>query len=178
MTACIPSFLWVTYVFTLALHQKYGLGFARVNLHPCTPSPSPSTPPHPALVGFLPVVPRRFSAPVFSLFVHCGFIYSVCFIFIYPSFLLLVPRKLGGVPRELAFPGYLHLYFITKTRLFKYIENFTSKNWKFSDKKTLIFFHISAQNIEAVLTSTHNLCFWAEIRKIGYTPLNFTPVLL
>ena len=24
---------------------------------------------------------------------------------------------------------------ITKTRLFKYIENFTSKNWEFSDKK-------------------------------------------
>ena len=37
---------------------------------------------------------------------------------------------------------------ITKTHLFKYIENFTSKNWKFSDKKTLIFFHISAQNID------------------------------
>ena len=36
---------------------------------------------------------------------------------------------------------------ITKTRLFKYIENFTSKNWKFSDKKTDIF-HISAQNID------------------------------
>ena len=35
---------------------------------------------------------------------------------------------------------------ITKTRLFKYKENFTSKNWKFWDKKTL-FFHISAQNI-------------------------------
>ena len=29
---------------------------------------------------------------------------------------------------------------ITKTRLFKYIENFTIKKWKFSDKKILIFF--------------------------------------
>ena len=29
---------------------------------------------------------------------------------------------------------------ITKTRLFKYTENFTTKNWKFSDKKILIFF--------------------------------------
>ena len=30
---------------------------------------------------------------------------------------------------------------ITKTRLFKYIENFISKNWKFSNKKkTLIVF--------------------------------------
>ena len=34
---------------------------------------------------------------------------------------------------------------ITKTRLFKYTENFTTKKWKFSDKKILIFFHISAQ---------------------------------
>ena len=33
---------------------------------------------------------------------------------------------------------------ITKTRLFKYIENFTSKNWKSSDKKT----QISDQNID------------------------------
>ena len=66
---------------------------------------------------------------------------------------------------------------ITRTRLFKYTENFTSKNWKFSDKNSDIFL-ISAQNIdcvyslEAVLTSTHNLCFWAEIRKIMYTPVN------
>ena len=29
---------------------------------------------------------------------------------------------------------------ITKTRLFKYIDTFTSKNWKFSDTKILIFF--------------------------------------
>ena len=34
-----------------------------------------------------------------------------------------------------------------KTRLFKYIENFTTKNWKFSDKSSDIF-HISAQNID------------------------------
>ena len=36
---------------------------------------------------------------------------------------------------------------ITKTRLFKYIENSTSINWKFSDKK-LWYFHNSAQNID------------------------------
>ena len=58
-------------------------------------------------------------------------------------------------------------------------ENFQIKN---SDS---FHFHISVQNIdcgtrlnrldEAVLTSTHNLCFWAEIRKIMYT---LTPVLL
>ena len=36
---------------------------------------------------------------------------------------------------------------ITKTRLFKNIENFTTKKWKFSDKNSDIF-HISAQNID------------------------------
>ena len=36
---------------------------------------------------------------------------------------------------------------ITKTCLFKYIENFTSKNWKFSDKNSEVS-HISAQNID------------------------------
>ena len=35
----------------------------------------------------------------------------------------------------------------TKTRLFKYIENFTTKHWKFSDKNSDIF-HIFAQNID------------------------------
>ena len=39
-----------------------------------------------------------------------------------------------------------------KTRLFKYIENFTTKNWKFSDKISDIF-HISAQNIEDMFLS-------------------------
>ena len=40
------------------------------------------------------------------------------------------------------FQGMQHFkIIITKTRLFKYIEIFTSKNWTFSDKKkTLIFF--------------------------------------
>ena len=36
---------------------------------------------------------------------------------------------------------------ITKTCLFKYIENFTTKIWKFSDKNSDIF-HTSAQNID------------------------------
>ena len=48
--------------------------------------------------------------------------------------------------------GYIWFYntlfsSITKTRLFKYIENFIPKNWKFSDKNSHIF-HISAQNID------------------------------
>ena len=36
---------------------------------------------------------------------------------------------------------------ITKTRLFKYTENFTTKKWKVSNKNADIF-HISAQNID------------------------------
>ena len=42
------------------------------------------------------------------------------------------------------------------------IENF---QWKIFDIY-LIFAQNIAQNIEAVLTSTHNLCFGAKIRKI------------
>ena len=66
---------------------------------------------------------------------------------------------------------------ITKTRLFKYIENFTSKNWKFSDKNSDIF-HISAQNIDCGYllepprrgssNKYSQSMFWAEIRKIMY----------
>ena len=63
---------------------------------------------------------------------------------------------------------------ITKTRLFKYIVFFPPKTENFQIKNSDVF-HISAKNIdcgtrynrlgEMVLTSTHNLCFWAEIRK-------------
>ena len=74
---------------------------------------------------------------------------------------------------------------ITKTPLFKYIENFTSKNWALSDKKKqtpISFFFISAQNKACWYwlepprrggsNEYHKLCFWAEIRKIIYTPVN------
>ena len=41
------------------------------------------------------------------------------------------------------------LIIITKTRLFKYIEIFTTKTGKFSDKKkNFDIFHFSAQNID------------------------------
>ena len=54
----------------------------------------------------------------------------------------------------------------------------TVKIVKFILKKIFDIFHIFAQNIEAeaVLTSIHNLCFGAKIRKIGI-PLH-TPFLL
>ena len=38
-------------------------------------------------------------------------------------------------------------FLITKTSLFKYTENFTTKKWKFSDKQSDIF-HTSAQKID------------------------------
>ena len=55
------------------------------------------------------------------------------------------------------------------------MENFTSKNCNFSDKKTSDIFHMSAQNIGgAVPTSTHNLCFEHNLEKIMYTPVNLS----
>ena len=64
---------------------------------------------------------------------------------------------------------------------FKYAETFTTKKWKFSDKNSDIF-HVSAQNVDCGCPlepprqggSNEYLqsMFWAEIRKIMYTPVN------
>ena len=72
-------------------------------------------------------------------------------------------------------------FFITKTRLFKYIENFISKTENFQIKNSDIF-HISAQNIDCGYSlelprqgSSNEYpqsMFWAEIRKKMYTPVN------
>ena len=51
---------------------------------------------------------------------------------------------------------------IKKTCLFKCIENFTSKNWKFSDKKSDIF-QISAQNIDCEYSL--ELLWWGSSNK-------------
>ena len=73
--------------------------------------------------------------------------------------------------------------FITKTRLFKYIENFTTKKWKFSDKNSDVF-HISAQNIDCGYSlepprrgrggsNEHpQSMFLSRYKKIMYTPEN------
>ena len=74
------------------------------------------------------------------------------------------------------------IYRITKTCLFKYIENFTTKKkGKFSDKNSDIF-HVSAQNIDYGYSlepsrrggsnAYPQSMFWTEIRKIMYTPVN------
>ena len=59
--------------------------------------------------------------------------------------------------------------------------NFTTKTRTIFRWKILTFFHISAQIIDCVYSlepprrggsnEYHNLCFWAEIRKIMYTPV-------
>ena len=71
---------------------------------------------------------------------------------------------------------------ITKTRLFKYIENFTTKKGKISDKKIWYFFQISVQNIDCGYSLEPSRrggsngypqsLFWAEIWKIIYTAVN------
>ena len=47
-----------------------------------------------------------------------------------------------------------HRLSITKTRLLKYIENFTSKNWKFSDEKLWYFSYFCSKHRLWVLVRT------------------------
>ena len=71
---------------------------------------------------------------------------------------------------------------ITRTSLFKYTENFTTKKNESFQIKNADFFHISAQNIDCGYSlepprrSGSNKypqsMFWAEIRKIMNTPVN------
>ena len=106
--------------------------------------------------------------------VHNFFVKHVSVLFLLCLYCVYLPV----IYRRSLFPP----LYITKTGLFKYIENLTSKNWKFSLKKSDIF-HISAQNIDCGYSlepprrggsnEYHNLCFWAEIKKkIMYTPVN------
>ena len=71
---------------------------------------------------------------------------------------------------------------ITKTSLFKYIENFTTPKGKFSDKKNSDIFHISAQNIDCGYSleppqrggsnEYPQSMLFSKLRKIMYTPVN------
>ena len=70
-------------------------------------------------------------------------------------------------------------FYITKTRLFKYIENCTTKKGKISDKIKSDIFHIHAQNIDYGYSlepplwggsnEYHNLCF-SKTRKNNVYP--------
>ena len=73
-------------------------------------------------------------------------------------------------------------YIITKTRLFKYMENFTSKKTENFQIKNSDIFHISVQNIDCGYSlepprwggsnEYPQSMFYAVIRKIMYTPVN------
>ena len=71
---------------------------------------------------------------------------------------------------------------ITKTCLFKYVENFTTQKGKFSDKRSDVF-HITAQNIDCGYSleppqqggsnEYHNLCFRAKKKRKRKEKLQF-----
>ena len=73
---------------------------------------------------------------------------------------------------------------ITKTSLFKYTENFTTKKIENFQIKILIFFLFLLKNIDCGYSlepprwggsnEYPQSMFWAEIRKIMYTPVNPT----
>ena len=61
--------------------------------------------------------------------------------------------------------------------------SFTILKWGLSGSKLyrcvfVMLIILSRTYAEAVLTSTHNLCFWAEIRKIMYAPVNLSFTIL
>ena len=76
------------------------------------------------------------------------------------------------------------LYFlkrsITKICLFKYIENFTIEQGKFSDKKNLIFSYFSKHRLWVLVRTASARRFWwvptiyvfSNIRNTIYTPIN------
>ena len=100
----------------------------------------------------------------FVLFCFCFcflFFFFVCFLFCF--FLLTVPRRFLCCSSSLFLHRWSHfvefvlsLYFllITKTRLFKYIENFATKTGKFSDKKFRYFSYFCSKHRLWVLVRT------------------------
>ena len=91
--------------------------------------------------------------------------------FVWFSVIVNVPLCFGIVPHLIL--QFLALRKHAYSNVLKILQP-TKEN--FQIKKKLIFFHISAQNIDcgymldrlivAFLTSTHNLCFRAKIRKV------------
>ena len=64
-----------------------------------------------------------------------------------PNILGINGRNLNYWWRQISLRVSDYPVYITKTIPFKYIENFTTKNWKLSDLNSDVF-HISAQNID------------------------------
>ena len=82
-----------------------------------------------------------------GMFSYFYFVLLVCEVFIFLRSLYTLPLLVTGRAYYVIVALHYVLASITKTRLFKYIENFTAQNWKFSNKNSNIF-HISAQNID------------------------------
>ena len=95
------------------------------------------------------------------------------------------PKRSGAVCKffvKITFLVIRHLHdIITKTCLFKYTTNFTTKKGKFSNKK-FSYFYVDAQNMDYEFSlepprrggsnKYPQTMFWADIRKIMYTPVN------
>ena len=78
-------------------------------------------------------------------------------------YLTFSPQCYGLVLEKMLSVSYIHY---ENMPILIYWKFTTKKNKNFQTKNSDIF------HIEAVPTSTHNLCFSAEIRKIMYTPVN------
>ena len=77
---------------------------------------------------------------------------------------------------------YCFMLHFTKTSLFKYTENLTTKKWKFSNKKIWYFSYFCSKHRLWVLVRTastngindyHSLCFWAESRQKYFSDKKF-----
>ena len=85
------------------------------------------------------------------------------------------------IKKVYVFLFFIKMTFITKTRLFKYIDSFTSKVWNFLDKNSDIFSYF-CQNIDFGYSfepprrggsKAYNILFFrGKIKKIIYTPVN------
>ena len=88
------------------------------------------------------------------------------------------------IPRPYMLHGSSYYIYITKTCLFKYTENFTTKKWKFSDKKFWYFSYFCSKiknidfgySLEPPRRGGSNeypqSMLLGRIRKIMYTPVN------
>ena len=96
---------------------------------------------------------------------------SYCLFFVGPCDYMLRSRCCGAF-------SYFVVFVITKTRLFKYhlkkTENFQIKKkiryFSYFCSKHRLWVLVRTAPREAVLTSIHNLCFWAEIKKNDVYP--------
>ena len=92
----------------------------------------------------------------------------------------LPPMDVYRFPLTFTLYGYIHIP-LQKHAYSNILNILTTKKWNFSDKN-LDISHTSGQNIDCghslelprrgISNEYHNLCFWAEIRKIMYTPVN------